>query len=302
MAGAWKDVAAGTVGGVAICAVGHPFDTLKVRLQTQGGSAAAPATLLYRNTWDCLVKTLKWEGIGGLYKGVASPLVGQMFFRACLFTSFGQSKAWVARALGVESLPPVGHFLAGMMTGAVVSFVEGPIDLFKSQVQVQILAEKQGTPRTSAHHYNNVFGCARVITKHYGLRGIYQGLGATLLRNTPAFSFYFGFNELARRALARPGQSTAALEGWKYLAAGGTGGLLYWLLTYPTDVIKSSMQADALDKHQRKYKNVVHCARTLYAEAGVKRFFRGWTPCILRSVPANAVLWVVFEKVRKLLG
>jgi hypothetical protein len=27
-------------------------------------------------------------------------------------------------------------------------------------------------------------------------------------------------------------------EGWKYLAAGGTGGLLYWLLTYPTDVIK----------------------------------------------------------------
>ncbi len=72
MAGAWKDVAAGTVGGVAICAVGHPFDTLKVRLQTQGGSAVAPATtsggapprvqapqLLYRNTWDCLVKTLR---------------------------------------------------------------------------------------------------------------------------------------------------------------------------------------------------------------------------------------------------
>lgn len=56
--------------------------------------------------------------------------------------------------MGVESLPPLGHFLAGMMTGAVVSFVEGPIDLFKSQVQVQILAEKQGTPRTSTHHFN----------------------------------------------------------------------------------------------------------------------------------------------------
>jgi solute carrier family 25 carnitine/acylcarnitine transporter 20/29 len=61
----WKDVAAGTVGGVAICAVGHPFDTLKVRLQTQGsattavGGAAPQQTLLYRNTWDCLVKTLR---------------------------------------------------------------------------------------------------------------------------------------------------------------------------------------------------------------------------------------------------
>jgi hypothetical protein len=42
--------------------------------------------------------------------------------------------------------------------------------------------------------------------------------------------------------------------------------------------------------------------RTLYGEAGIKRFFRGWTPCILRSVPANALLWVVFEQVRRRLG
>jgi hypothetical protein len=48
--------------------------------------------------------------------------------------AFGQSKALVMRALDVETLPPVGHFLAGMLTGAIVSFVEGPIDLFKSQV------------------------------------------------------------------------------------------------------------------------------------------------------------------------
>ena len=30
-----KDVTAGTVGGISVVAVGHPFDTLKVRLQTQ---------------------------------------------------------------------------------------------------------------------------------------------------------------------------------------------------------------------------------------------------------------------------
>jgi len=51
----WKDVVAGTAGGVAICAVGHPFDTIKVRLQTQGGGHTA----LYRGPWDCLTKTLK---------------------------------------------------------------------------------------------------------------------------------------------------------------------------------------------------------------------------------------------------
>ena len=33
----------------------------------------------------------------GYVQGVTSPLVGQMFFRASLFSAFGQSKLWLAR-------------------------------------------------------------------------------------------------------------------------------------------------------------------------------------------------------------
>eukprot|EP00117_Sycon_ciliatum_P027776 scpid80308/ scgid1063/ Mitochondrial substrate carrier family protein G; Solute carrier family 25 member 20 homolog A len=60
-----KDVVAGTCGGIAICLVGHPFDTLKVRLQTQPTDHP-----LYSGLFDCFKKTLKWEGMGGLYRGV----------------------------------------------------------------------------------------------------------------------------------------------------------------------------------------------------------------------------------------
>jgi hypothetical protein len=116
-----KDVAAGTVAGIGITLVGHPFgqqltcrsrhfparprrskpaaaappfecarmltkchmslcmrsgyptDTLKVRLQTQ--SHTNP---IYSGLSDCVKKTWAAEGA----KGVASPLVGQMFFNA----------------------------------------------------------------------------------------------------------------------------------------------------------------------------------------------------------------------------
>jgi solute carrier family 25 carnitine/acylcarnitine transporter 20/29 len=34
---------------------------------------------------DAVSKVFKAEGFGGFYKGVSSPLVGQMFFRAALF-------------------------------------------------------------------------------------------------------------------------------------------------------------------------------------------------------------------------
>ena len=60
-----KNLISGTAGGIGITLVGHPFDTLKVRLQTQPVDKP-----IYRGLTDCFVKTLKWEGIGGLYRGV----------------------------------------------------------------------------------------------------------------------------------------------------------------------------------------------------------------------------------------
>lgn len=38
---------------------------------------------------------MQWEGFGGLYKGVMSPLVGQMFFRSTLFGAFAASKSFI---------------------------------------------------------------------------------------------------------------------------------------------------------------------------------------------------------------
>ena len=50
-----KDITAGTVGGIAICIVGHPFDTLKVRLQTQPSGSQA----IYSGLADCFKQTIK---------------------------------------------------------------------------------------------------------------------------------------------------------------------------------------------------------------------------------------------------
>ena len=51
--------AAGTASGTTKCLVGHPFDTIKTRLQTN------PA---FSGPWECLMRTLKLEGVRGLYK------------------------------------------------------------------------------------------------------------------------------------------------------------------------------------------------------------------------------------------
>eukprot|EP00918_Siedleckia_nematoides_P037511 GHVU01081320.1.p1 GENE.GHVU01081320.1~~GHVU01081320.1.p1 ORF type:complete len:307 (+),score=12.32 GHVU01081320.1:391-1311(+) len=290
-----KNSASGTVAGIAICLVGHPFDTLKVRLQTQ-----PVHNPVYKGLTDCFLKTIKWEGPGGLYKGVGSPLVGQMFFRATFFTSYYQITTFLGERRGLSSgerLRKYEYFIAGMVTGGIISFVEGPIDLFKTKMQIQIIRQKSG----AEVQYRNVFHAGYVISKTYGIRGALQGVGGTLLRNIPANAMYFGNYELFRTLLTPEGGTLQDLEFRSQVFAGGIAGLLYWSTTYPTDVIKSTMQSDDSKVANRKYRNIYHCATTLYKdEGGWTRFYRGFTPCLMRSIPANAVMLTVLEYCRKL--
>lgn len=80
------------------------------------------------------------------------------------------------------------------------------------------------------------------------------------------------------------------------------GGFFYWAATYPIDVIKSSMQTDAVDPAKRRYKSVADCARKLYAQGGARRFTVGLTPCLLRSIPGNAACFLAYELTRDALG
>ncbi|KAJ1649803.1 hypothetical protein IWQ61_009222, partial [Dispira simplex] len=62
--------AAGIASGITKLAVGHPFDTIKVRLQTEGGFGR------FRGPLHCLQTTLRHEGFFALYKGATPPMVG----------------------------------------------------------------------------------------------------------------------------------------------------------------------------------------------------------------------------------
>jgi solute carrier family 25 carnitine/acylcarnitine transporter 20/29 len=42
-------------------------------------------------------------------------------------------------------------------------------------------------------------------------------------------------------------------------------------------------------------------AATLYKEGGVGRFYKGFAPCLLRSVPANGTMLLVVDKVANYL-
>ena len=68
---ALRDIASGTLGGLAQIASGHPFDTVKVNLQERGSETR------FHGAVDCVRKLVAAEGLGGLYKGAAAPVAAR---------------------------------------------------------------------------------------------------------------------------------------------------------------------------------------------------------------------------------
>ena len=144
------------------------------------------------------------------------------------------------------------------------------------------------------------------IYQKYGIKGSFQGFNATILRNIPANFAYFGVYEMTKRSFTEKGEKpsiSTLILGKKtifkneinfiFFVGGGLGGLSYWGLSYPLDIIKSTIQSDS--PSNRVYTSVTTTAKLIYQEFGMKGFFRGVTPCLVRSFPANAACFTFYE-------
>lgn len=80
---ALKDIAFGSTAGVAGKFVEYPFDTVKVRLQSQPDHLP----LRYTGPLDCFRQSLHRDGVRGLYRGISAPLFGAAVETSSLFFS-----------------------------------------------------------------------------------------------------------------------------------------------------------------------------------------------------------------------
>eukprot|EP01089_Gocevia_fonbrunei_P004700 TRINITY_DN1473_c0_g1_i4.p1 TRINITY_DN1473_c0_g1~~TRINITY_DN1473_c0_g1_i4.p1 ORF type:complete len:295 (+),score=44.51 TRINITY_DN1473_c0_g1_i4:171-1055(+) len=274
-----KDNAAGFAAGAALVVTGHPLDTIKVRLQT-----CTPGQFI--GLTDCVRQTFKKEGFSGFLKGIGPPLLGESILGLILFSAYASGLRFLKdRQDNDEALGISGFVYAGMYAGFVVAFVESPLELVKNKMQVRY---------TSSGSWAATGKTSWEIISRYGLRGIFQGLSSTFLRNLPANAGYFGTYEAIRRYISGDTNNTT-LAPLSVLVAGGIAGFSYWLCSYPFDVIKSRIQTDASDPTLRKYKNTLDCTKQLYRAEGLRGFWRGFTPCLLSAFPANAACFFCYE-------
>lgn len=189
-----------------------------------------------------------------------------------------------------HSLPVMGHAMAGIMAGWTVSFIAAPIEQVKARLQVQYSADK------AKRLYSGPIDCSKKLVAQHGIRGLYHGLFATLLFRT-FFCFWWGSYDLFSRYFRdHTSLSTPAINFW----AGGLSAQVFWITSYPSDVIKQRIMTDDLGPN-RKFHSWRDAAAAVGRENGFKGYWRGFIPCFLRAFPANAMALVAFEGVMRAL-
>ncbi|XP_031574547.1 calcium-binding mitochondrial carrier protein Aralar1-like [Actinia tenebrosa] len=161
---------AGATGATAV----YPIDLVKTRMQNQ--RAVLDAEKLYKNSFDCLIKVIRNEGIRGLYRGLLPQLVGVSPEKAIKLTTNDMVRGFFSDNDGFISLPY--EIIAGGCGGAAQVLFTNPLEIVK--IRLQVAGEQPGKKVT-----------ALACVKELGVTGLYKGARACFLRDIPFSGIYF---------------------------------------------------------------------------------------------------------------
>ncbi|KAF7803428.1 mitochondrial arginine transporter BAC1 [Senna tora] len=293
----YKDYVAGLIAGVATVATGHPFDTVKVKLQKHNAEAHI---IRYRSGLHCTARILKTEGVRGLYRGATSSFIGMAFESSLLFGIYSRTK--VALQGGVPSSVPQPQVIipSAAYSGAIISFVLCPSELVKCRMQIQ--GTDSLVPKSS--RYSGPLDCALKTIKNEGVAGIFRGGCTTLLRESIGNAVFFSVYEHVRYHMrsqikAASSNDSNLIDMGIGIVTGGLAGVAFWLAVLPLDVAKTIIQTNP-DKNCPR--NPFQVLSPVYKRAGLKGCYTGLGPTVARAFPANAAAIVTWEMAMKMLG
>lgn len=278
-----KDITAGFIGGATQVLIGQPADLVKIRLQT----LKTPTT-----SGQIIKQVIQNEGIFAFYKGTLAPLFGVGVCVSLQFYGFHETKRQLLkRSEGSQLLLWPQTYIAGAMAGVVNTPVTAPVE------QLRILSQ-------SSIESTSLAATVKKIYNVRGVAGLYRGTTITLLREFQAYGVWFLTYEylIEKIQKARGYKHRNDISTPELLGAGALAGNALWLSSYPLDVIKSNIQSDKFGAELRYQGKILSATRAIYAANGLRGFWKGIVPCLLRAVPCSAGTFAAVETALRVMG
>lgn len=326
-----KDIAFGSTAGILSKYFEYPFDTVKVRLQSQSACPARPGRV--GGPVDAFA--LAWRSPEGplknLYRGISVPLLGAAVETSSLFFSYRIAQdILVATSTSLSSqeeqpgdgrarLPFSALLVAGAASGAFTSLLLTPIELIKCKMQVPLHSSHLASGAVYAKTKPpGALQLIRLVFKSHGLLGFWHGQLGTLIRETGGNAAWFGsyegvkilfeqYNEAKFRSRVEHmteaqayGRSPTSIP--QQLLAGAAAGISYNFFFYPADTVKSRMQTEEAAVAGSRQTTFFKAGKELWKQQGLRGFYRGCGTTVFRAGPSSAIIFGTYEALRTAFG
>uniref|UniRef100_A0A8C8ETC1 Uncharacterized protein n=1 Tax=Oncorhynchus tshawytscha TaxID=74940 RepID=A0A8C8ETC1_ONCTS len=247
---------------------------------------------------DCVKQTVQGHGVRGLYRGLSSLLYGSIPKSAVRFGVFEYLSNHARDEAG--KLNSTRGLLCGLGAGVMEAVV---IVCPMETVKVKFIHDQSSANPKYRGFYHGV----REIIRTQGIKGTYQGLTATVLKqgSNQAIRFYV---MTSLRNWYKGDNPNKAINPVVTGTFGAVAGAASVFGNTPLDVIKTRMQG--LESH--KYKSTLDCALKIMRHEGVRAFYsieilsstfyKGTVPRLGRVCLDVAIVFIIYEEVVKVLN
>ncbi|KAK5885094.1 hypothetical protein CesoFtcFv8_018841 [Champsocephalus esox] len=256
---------AGSAAGMVTRALISPLDVLKIRFQLQIEHVSSPKGK-YHGLFQATRCIYSEEGVSAFWKGHVPAQLLSICFGAVQFASFELlTEAWSA------------------------SLWTYCAQRFAAQGQTKV--------------YRNLRHAVFTMWRSEGVLSFYRGLSPTLLAVFPYAGLQFFFYNVFKKQLPPP--ITAGDSAGKgllgSLVCGSGAGMISKTLTYPFDLFKKRLQVGGFEAARahfgqvRSYKGLVDCAVQIAKDEGVRGFFKGLSPSLVKAALSTGFTFFWYE-------
>ena len=211
----WKRIVAGGTAGAIGIAIANPTELIKVRMQGDKTRTRYPNGVV-----DAFAKTVKTEGVAGLWTGVGPNMLRAYIVNAAELGTYDYAKSLLVARFDLSPDSKATHLVASVMAGVVAAVCSQPVDLAKNRYM------NQPAGPGIAPLYTGMLDCLVKTARKEGVTGLYKGLTANAARIgswcVVMFMSYEQFRIAARGFYAPP----AASAGPAAPAAPAPGGVV----------------------------------------------------------------------------
>lgn len=232
------------------------------------------------------------NGVRAFFVGNGLNIVKIFPESAVKFWSYEYSKRWFARHVDhchVSDISGSSRFIAGGIGGVTSQLLIYPLETWKTRVMSSTSSDPKALKGNALY-----LATAKKMFAAGGIRAYYSGLAMGIIGVFPYSAIDMSLFTTFKKAYTKyTGDEEPGALG--SLTFGALSGGLGATSVYPLNLLRTRMQTQGTPAHPQRYTGWKDVAARCYRNEGLRGFYKGLAPTLLKVSPSMGISWVVYE-------